>query len=138
MKNLSPLDGRYREKVLPLSEYFSETALMKYRTMIEVEFFIALSLEPNFKEVKKFTKEEINSLRNLYLNFSQKDAEKIKTIEKTTNHDVKAVEYFIKEKLSQTSLKLLAGALSKSLQHDPPPLLLTYLHLNECCTRSLS
>ncbi len=103
--SLSPLDGRYREKVLQLPEYFSEAALMKYRITIEVEFFIALSLEPNIKEVRKFTKNEINSLRNLYLNFSQKDAEKIKTIEKTTNHDVKAVEYFIKEKLSKTSLK---------------------------------
>ena len=103
--SLSPLDGRYREKVIKLSEYFSEAALMKYRVTVEVEFFIALSLEPKIKEVRKFTKGETDFLRNLYLNFSQKDAERIKTIEKTTNHDVKAVEYFIKEKIAKIPLE---------------------------------
>lgn len=103
--NISPLDGRYRDTVNPLRAYFSESALIRYRTCVEVEYLIALSMEPRIKEVRKFSTGEIKKLRNIYLNFSEKDAFHVKQIEMTTNHDVKAVEYFIKEKLQKMGLK---------------------------------
>jgi adenylosuccinate lyase len=92
---ISPVDGRYRQQVHHLDEYFSEYALIKYRVLVEVEYFLFLA-------DKKFFSIPIalrNSLRDLAENFSTSDAEAIKEIEKTTNHDVKAVEYFLKEKL---------------------------------------
>lgn len=101
---LSPLDGRYAEEVKKLIPYFSEMALMKYRLMIEVEYLIALGNEKRIEEFKKLGNSEIKKLRNLYINFSLADAERVKKIEKTTNHDVKSVEYFIKEKVAKTSL----------------------------------
>ncbi len=102
--SLSPLDGRYQKKTEALAPFFSEAALMKYRITVEVEYLIALSKEAKIPELREFSKNEILSLQNLYLTFSAKDAEKIKSIEAKTNHDVKAVEYWIKEKLQKTSL----------------------------------
>jgi adenylosuccinate lyase len=101
---INPLDGRYFEKTRPLAEYFSEEALMKYRVMMEVEYFIALSgIKKNI--LRKFTDIEIKTLRNLYEKFDDVSYREIKKLEGVTNHDVKAVEYFIKDKLSKTSLK---------------------------------
>ena len=100
---INPLDGRYFEKTRALAPYFSEQALMKYRVMVEGEYFIALSLN-NKTGLRKFTASEIKKIRSLY-ELSEKDFRTIKNIEKKTNHDVKAVEYFLKEKLSKTSLK---------------------------------
>ena len=103
LNSISPLDGRYFEKTRALALYFSEEALMKYRVMVEGEYLIALSVEKK-TILRKFTSKEIKKIRNLY-NLSDSDFKHIKKIETTTNHDVKAVEYFIKEKLSKTSLK---------------------------------
>jgi adenylosuccinate lyase len=100
---INPLDGRYADKIKALVPYFSEEALMKYRVIMEGEYLIALSALGK-TGLKKFSAEEIKKVRDLY-DFSDKDYERVKQIEKTTNHDVKAVEYFIKEKLSKTSLK---------------------------------
>jgi len=102
---ISPLDGRYIDKVKELSDYFSEYALIKYRVLVEIEWLILLSNEKKIKEIRTITKEEKQLLTSLYKNFSLKDAQAIKAIEKKTNHDVKAIEYFIKKKLYKTSLK---------------------------------
>ncbi len=100
---ISPIDGRYRSKSIELSNYFSEFALIKYRVLIEVEYFIALCKLP-LEQLKSFDKNNFKHLRELYQNFKISDAEKIKNIEKTTNHDVKAVEYFIKEKFEKLNI----------------------------------
>lgn len=100
---ISPVDGRYRSKCAALSAYFSEFALMKYRVRTEVEYFIALCELP-LPQLQSFDVKMFDALRNVYLNFSEHDAKHIKTIEETTNHDVKAVEYFIKNKFDQLHL----------------------------------
>ena len=100
---ISPIDGRYRNKVENLGNYFSEFALIKYRVLIEVEYFIALA-EKNIGLMAEFPKDKYADLRGLYQNFSTEDAEKVKTTERTTNHDVKAVEYLVKEKLNLLGL----------------------------------
>lgn len=92
---ISPIDGRYRGKTVSLASYFSEEALIKYRVLIEVEYFIALC-EAGLPQLSKVDPSIYAALRNIYQNFSTKDALWIKDTEKTTNHDVKAVEYFIK------------------------------------------
>jgi adenylosuccinate lyase len=94
---ISPIDGRYRNITEKLATYFSEASLIKYRILVEVEYFIALCELP-LPQLKGFDKKLYDDLRNIYKNFSETDAEQIKAIEKITNHDVKAVEYFIKEK----------------------------------------
>lgn len=96
---VSPIDGRYRSKTDCLAPYFSEYALIKYRVRVEIEYFISLTSFLNIFDVKSVEQ----SLRGIYENFSLADAERVKEIEKTTNHDVKAVEYFIKEKFSDIS-----------------------------------
>lgn len=96
---LSPLDGRYFAKVEALRQYFSEFALIRYRVQVEIEWFIALSDEPNITEVPSFSSQAKAFLDQLANNFSVADAERVKTIEATTNHDVKAVEYWLKELL---------------------------------------
>ena len=93
---ISPIDGRYRNKVEPLAAYFSEEALIKYRVRVEIEYFIALCEIP-LPQLSSFDTSKFTVLRNIYLNFDERDALEIKEIEKTTNHDVKAVEYFIKK-----------------------------------------
>ena len=100
--SISPIDGRYRNKVSKLENYFSEFALIKYRVKVEIEYFIELS--NTIKEVGKLSTSQKESLRNIYLNFSETNALRVKEIEKTTNHDVKAVEYFIKENISDKDL----------------------------------
>jgi adenylosuccinate lyase len=101
---ISPIDGRYRSKVENLAPFFSEEALIKYRVKIEIEYFIAL-VELPLPQLKDFDKSLFSKLRNIYNNFSTHDAEQIKDIEKITNHDVKAVEYFIKKKFDQLQLQ---------------------------------
>ncbi len=100
---ISPIDGRYHSKTKAFQAYFSEYGLIKYRVLVEIEYFIALTEIP-LESLKSFPKEHIENLRKIYLDFSEADAEKIKETEQTTNHDVKAVEYFIKEKMNTLGL----------------------------------
>ncbi|MGB0982129.1 MAG: adenylosuccinate lyase [Winogradskyella sp.] len=100
---ISPIDGRYRSKVNALGNYFSEEALIKYRVLVEVEYFIALCELP-LPQLKSVSTSVFKDLRTLYKNFTALDAASIKEIEKVTNHDVKAVEYFIKEKFNDLGL----------------------------------
>ncbi len=101
---ISPLDGRYRSKVSELAPYFSEFGLIKYRLWVEIEYFIALS-DGVIPQIKNIHKEYIVKLREIHTNFSIQEAQRIKEIEKTTNHDVKAIEYFLKEKFDQIGMK---------------------------------
>lgn len=101
---ISPIDGRYRSKTEKLDEYFSEYALIKYRVLVEVEYFIALCELP-LPQLKDIDKTVFPKLREIVTRFSEEDALHIKEIEKTTNHDVKAVEYFIKEKFDALKLE---------------------------------
>ncbi|HBK82848.1 MAG TPA: adenylosuccinate lyase [Flavobacterium sp.] len=100
---ISPIDGRYRSKTKSLSTYFSEEALIKYRVLVEIEYFIALCKLP-LPQLAAIDEKMHDALRNLYKNFSTEDALWIKETEKTTNHDVKAVEYFIKDKFEVLGL----------------------------------
>ena len=101
---ISPIDGRYRGKVQELAPYFSEYGLFKYRVWVEIEYFIALS-QLGLEQFPAVSDTDITFLQNIYTNFSEADAQEIKDIEKTTNHDVKAVEYFIKKQLKGTNLE---------------------------------
>ena len=101
---ISPIDGRYRGKVQELAPYFSEFGLFKYRVWVEIEYFIALS-ELGLDQFPQIASVDQKFLKGLYSNFSEGDAQQIKDIEKTTNHDVKAVEYFIKDKFKGTKLE---------------------------------
>ncbi len=101
---ISPIDGRYRDKVDVLGEYFSEYALIRYRVLVEVEYFISLCEHP-LPQLVDFDKNNFDELRSLYLDFTVEDAQKVKDIEAVTNHDVKAVEYFIKEKFDALNLQ---------------------------------
>ncbi len=100
---ISPIDGRYRSKAEGLAKFFSEFGLIRYRVLVEIEYFIALCELP-LPQLKGFDKNLFPALRKIYEGFSLQDAEKIKSIESVTNHDVKAVEYFIKEKFDALSL----------------------------------
>ena len=100
---ISPLDGRYGSKTSALRPYFSEAALMRYRVWVEVEYFIALCELP-LPALAAVDPEKFQLLRTLYQNFQKEDAQQIKAIESTTNHDVKAIEYFIKTKLDEIGL----------------------------------
>lgn len=101
---ISPIDGRYRGKTAPLSKYFSEEALIRYRVLVEVEYFIALCELP-LPQLEQVEKTTFGPLREIYTNFTSDDAQQIKDIEKTTNHDVKAVEYFIKKAFDTLGLE---------------------------------
>ena len=100
---ISPIDGRYRDKTDELAAFFSEYALIKYRVRVEVEYFIALC-EADIHSLRNVDRQMFAKLRALYENFTEEDALRIKEIEKTTNHDVKAVEYFLKEKFDHLEL----------------------------------
>ncbi|MFC0604156.1 adenylosuccinate lyase [Winogradskyella pulchriflava] len=100
---ISPIDGRYRSKVEALGNYFSEEALIKYRVLVEIEYFIALCELP-LPQLESVSNTVFDDLRAIYKNFTPVDASAIKEIEKVTNHDVKAVEYFIKEKFDALGL----------------------------------
>lgn len=97
---VSPIDGRYRAKAEPLAPYFSEYALMKYRVRVEIEYFITLCELP-LPQLIDFPRELFETLRDFYRNFSEADAARVKNIESITNHDVKAIEYFIKEQFDK-------------------------------------
>ncbi|MCU0613949.1 MAG: adenylosuccinate lyase [Desulfobacterales bacterium] len=101
---VSPVDGRYRRTCQGLSDYFSEAALIRYRVQVEVEYFIALCNLP-IPQLKSIDKNLFDTLRNIYRNFSTEDALRVKDIEKVTNHDVKAVEYLLKEKFDALGLE---------------------------------
>ncbi len=101
---ISPVDGRYRDKTVDLYPYFSECALIKYRVQVEVEYFIAL-WEAGIPSLSGMKEEVYEQLRSLYTNFSVTDAERVKEIERVTNHDVKAVEYFLKERFDELGLE---------------------------------
>jgi adenylosuccinate lyase len=104
LKAITPIDGRYASKTSSLISYFSEEALIKYRVQVEIEYFIAL-VELKLPQLSSFDTTLFSELRTIYTNFSTDDAQQIKDIEKVTNHDVKAVEYFIKEKFDTLNLK---------------------------------
>ncbi len=97
---ISPIDGRYRSQLEELSNYFSEFALIRYRVMVEVEYFIALSENKIFS----FPKNKTAALRKIYKEFSLENAQEVKATERITNHDVKAVEYFVKAALKELGL----------------------------------
>lgn len=100
---ISPIDGRYRDKVVILSNYFSEFALIRYRLRVEIEYFIALCELP-LPQLSTIDHSNFPTLRKIYANFTEQDAQRIKAIESVTNHDVKAVEYFLKEKFDTLGL----------------------------------
>lgn len=101
---ISPIDGRYREKITDLFPFFSEYALIKYRVQVEIEYFIALCTEANIALLQDVDENKLSRLRGIYLGFDEDDAQDIKEIESVTNHDVKAVEYFLKEKFDAINL----------------------------------
>lgn len=104
LKAISPIDGRYADKTTSLVPFFSEMALIRYRVQVEVEYFIALCELP-LPQLAAFPKEKYTDLRKLYQNFTEEEVLKVKEIEQTTNHDVKAVEYFIKEAFDYLQLQ---------------------------------
>lgn len=132
LQAISPLDGRYKNKLESLEAYFSESALIQYRVQVEIEYFIFLS------EKKFFTLQQKQkmALRKMYQEFKIEDAQKIKSIEKITNHDVKAVEYFIKEKLKKLSLSKFSewvhfGLTSQDINNTAMPLLWKHAMVKE-------
>jgi len=123
---ISPIDGRYRNKVESLAPFFSEEALIKYRVKVEIEYFIALCEIP-LPQLTNFNTDLFDELRSIYRNFSSADAQKIKDIEAITNHDVKAVEYFIKEKFDALKLQeykefIHFGLTSQDINNTATPL----------------
>ena len=124
---ISPIDGRYFESTKSLGLYFSEQALIRYRVLVEIEYFIALCELP-LDQLKSFPKNQFDGLRKIYKDFTETDALKIKETEKTTNHDVKAVEYFIKDKFDQLGLTgfkefIHFGLTSQDINNTATPLL---------------
>lgn len=115
---ISPIDGRYSDETKELQSYFSEMALQKYRVKVEVEYFIALSLEKQIPQLPPLTPHGQKSLRSWYENFSLSDAEEIKKQEKITKHDIKAVEYFLQQKMSSTPLKAFTSFIHFALTSE--------------------
>ena len=132
---ISPLDGRYRSQTKNLAAYFSEAALIRYRVRVEIEYFIALCELP-LPQLKGVDKKHYEPMRNLYRNFSLENAAAVKHIEKVTNHDVKAVEYFIKEQFEALGLGsqkefVHFGLTSQDINNTATPLLLKEAFLAE-------
>jgi adenylosuccinate lyase len=128
LESISPVDGRYRRTTAPLADYFSEGALIRYRVRVEIEYFIALCRLP-LPQLEGVPTEKVEALRDIYGNFSLEDAQRVKAIEKTTNHDVKAVEYFIKEKFDRLNLSVYKefihfGLTSQDVNNTAMPLAL--------------
>ena len=126
--SISPVDGRYNKVTSSLSDYFSEYALIRYRVRVEVEYFIALCELP-LPELEGVDPALFDTLRDIYRNFTAEDAERVKEIEKTTNHDVKAVEYLLKEKLAALGLDAYLefihfGLTSQDINNTSQPLML--------------
>ncbi|MBQ9311475.1 MAG: adenylosuccinate lyase [Bacteroidales bacterium] len=129
---ISPIDGRYRNKVESLENYFSEKALINYRVRVEVEYFIALCNIP-LPALQDVDKTKFEALRDIYRNFTEQDAQRVKDIESITNHDVKAVEYFIKEKFDEMNLSkhkeyVHFGLTSQDINNTSVPLSLKDCH----------
>jgi len=125
---ISPIDGRYAEKTKELSEYFSEYALIKYRVFVEIQYFIALVQCP-LPQLQNFDDGKVEELNDLFENFNLQDAIKIKEIEKVTNHDVKAVEYYLKTKFDEIGISeykefIHFGLTSQDINNTATPLLL--------------
>jgi adenylosuccinate lyase len=125
---ISPIDGRYADKVTELNQYFSEFALIKTRVLIEIEYFIALCEIP-LPQLKTFGKENFGILRNFYLDFDINDGQRVKELERISNHDVKAVEYFIREKFKASGLSEFVefihfGLTSQDINNTAVPYLL--------------
>ena len=150
---ISPIDGRYRSKTKPLHAFFSEQALIKYRVQVEIEYFIALCSHP-IPQLESFQHSLFEDLRSLYRHFSVEDANAIKDIEKTTNHDVKAVEYFLKNEFDRLGISnykefIHFGLTSQDINNTAVPLSIkdaleivilpeiekTVLHLDELATQ---
>ena len=132
LQAISPIDGRYRNKVEAIAEYFSEQALIRYRVTVEIEYFIALCNLP-LPQLKNFDKNYFQKLRSIYQNFSEENALEIKDIEKTTNHDVKAVEYFIKRRFDELHLTefkefIHFGLTSQDINNTSMPMMLRDCH----------
>ena len=132
LQAISPIDGRYRNKVEKLAAFFSEQALIQYRVKVEIEYFIALCELP-LPQLKNFDKNIFPKLRAIYQNFSEDNAWEIKDIEKTTNHDVKAVEYFIKRRFDELKLNdykefIHFGLTSQDINNTSMPMMLKNCH----------
>ncbi len=126
LEAVSPVDGRYRRQIEALAPYFSESALIKYRLRVEVEYFIALCRLP-LPQLKEFNPDHFEGLREIYRSFSMADARRIKDIERVTNHDVKAVEYCLKEKFAEMGLERYSefihfGLTSQDINNTAVPL----------------
>ena len=133
---ISPIDGRYRKSTEDISRYFSEFALIRYRVFVEIEYFIAL-YELKLPELKNIKKSEIKNLREIVNNFSLNDAKRIKKIEEKINHDLKAVEYFIKEKFKKLGIDeykefVHYGLTSQDINNTAVPLM-----LKDCLKKSI-
>lgn len=127
---ISPIDGRYHEKTKELSEFYSEYALIKYRVFVEIQYFISLCQHP-LPQLSEFDLDKVEALNDIFENFNLQDALYIKNIEKTTNHDVKAVEYFLKEKFDQLGIAeykefIHFGLTSQDINNTATPLLLKH------------
>ncbi len=123
---VSPIDGRYQKQVAELGQYFSEYALIKYRIRVEIEYFIALCNIP-LPQLEGFNKENYTALRDIYNTFTPENAEEVKEIEKVTNHDVKAVEYYIKKKFKELGIEEFSefvhfGLTSQDINNTSVPL----------------
>lgn len=134
LKAVSPVDGRYSSQSADLAEYFSEFGLIKYRVRVEIEYFIALCELP-LEQLKDFDKALYPALRKLYTDFTEEDATAIKDIEKTTNHDVKAVEYFIKARFDALDITPFSefihfGLTSQDINNTAIPLSMKEAHEN--------
>ena len=126
--SISPVDGRYKSVTQPLSEYFSEFALIKYRVYVEIEYFLALTTLP-IKDINSISPETKKKIKKIYQDFSENDALRIKEIEKEINHDVKAVEYFIKEEFEKLNLEKFKefihfGLTSQDINNTAIPLMI--------------
>ncbi len=132
---VSPIDGRYQKQVAELGQYFSEYALIKYRIRVEIEYFIALCNIP-LPQLEGFNKENYTALRDIYNTFTPENAEEVKEIEKVTNHDVKAVEYYIKKKFKELGIEEFSefvhfGLTSQDINNTSVPLSLLE-GINDC------
>ena len=107
LNTISPLDGRYIKDTQKLSDYFSESALIKYRLLVEIEYLIMLGDEKHVLELEPLSISDKSKLRRIYKSFGDDEAKRVKAIETATNHDVKAVEYYIRERLDKMNKKRL-------------------------------
>ena len=142
LASVSPVDGRYARHTEPLIDFFSEYALFKYRVRIEVEYLIQLSNQ-GLQNITALTEDECYKLRGLYMDFTLQDAEQIKKIERVTNHDVKAVEYFVKEQLEKLGRKDLLefvhfGLTSQDINNTAVPLSIKEAQLEAMLPRLLT